>query len=147
MHRPDDVRKPAIERKWTAANRSRGTSPQRRDRWRIRYCQYLPQFQPERRRRELLLGRKPPPAGNAGNDFHLRKRLAHRRMPLGGARWQREGRKSPNQSKSRRVARWHIAADESRTPVAHDTGLRLRPCRHHEPELHPRSPGALREAL
>ena len=29
---------------------------------------------------ELLLRRKPPPAGNAGDDFHLRKRLGHRRM-------------------------------------------------------------------
>src|ERR1700733_3136640 len=31
--------------------------------------------------RELLLRRKPTPAGNAGDDFHLRKRLGHRRMP------------------------------------------------------------------
>src|SRR6516162_6031036 len=31
--------------------------------------------------RELLLRREPPPAGNTGNDFHLRKRLGHRRMP------------------------------------------------------------------
>jgi len=30
---------------------------------------------------QLLLRRKPPPAGNAGDDFHLRKRLGHRRMP------------------------------------------------------------------
>jgi hypothetical protein len=30
---------------------------------------------------ELLLCRKPPPAGNAGDDFHLRRRLGHRRMP------------------------------------------------------------------
>jgi HTH-like domain len=27
--------------------------------------------------RELLLRRKPTPAGNAGDDFHLRKRLGH----------------------------------------------------------------------
>ena len=30
---------------------------------------------------ELLLRRKPPPAGNAGDDFRLRKRVGHRRMP------------------------------------------------------------------
>lgn len=30
---------------------------------------------------ELLLRRKPPPPGNAGDDFHLRKRVGHRRMP------------------------------------------------------------------
>ena len=30
---------------------------------------------------ELLLRRKPPPAGNTGDDFDLRKRLGHRRMP------------------------------------------------------------------
>ena len=31
--------------------------------------------------RELLLRRKPPPAGNTGDDFYLRKRLGHKRMP------------------------------------------------------------------
>jgi hypothetical protein len=31
--------------------------------------------------RELLLRRKPPPASNARDDFHLRNRLGHRRMP------------------------------------------------------------------
>jgi hypothetical protein len=30
---------------------------------------------------ELLLRRKPPPAGTADDDFHLRKRVGHRRMP------------------------------------------------------------------
>jgi hypothetical protein len=31
--------------------------------------------------RELLLRRKPTPAGNTGDDLHLRKRLGPRRMP------------------------------------------------------------------
>ena len=31
--------------------------------------------------RELLLRREPTPAGNAGDDFHLRKCLGLRRMP------------------------------------------------------------------
>lgn len=30
---------------------------------------------------ELLFRREPTPADNAGDDFHLRKRLGHRRMP------------------------------------------------------------------
>jgi hypothetical protein len=30
---------------------------------------------------KLLLRRKPPPTSNAGDDFHVRKRLGHRHMP------------------------------------------------------------------
>ena len=31
--------------------------------------------------RQLLLRREPPPAGNTGDDFYLRKRRGHKRMP------------------------------------------------------------------